>query len=156
MYGHHVHEAVKNAGETESGITIHYVNDQYDAGDIIFQAKCAVLPTDSADDIAAKVHELEYATSFRKSLNDSLRAPYIKRKFQPMSRNFLFTPISNATSRIRQRARVWLFPMESFNHPQDIILNILKHRRNRVLIRTRIKIQCSSKEMLGAISQHEL
>lgn len=61
MYGHHVHEAVKNAGETESGITIHYVNDQYDAGDIIFQAKCAVLPTDSADDIAAKVHELEYA-----------------------------------------------------------------------------------------------
>ena len=61
MYGHHVHEAVKNAGETESGITIHYVNDQYDAGDIIFQAKCAVLPTDSADDIAAKVHKLEYA-----------------------------------------------------------------------------------------------
>ncbi len=61
MYGHYVHEAVKNAGETESGITIHYVNEQYDAGDIIFQAKCAVLPTDSADDIAAKVHELEYA-----------------------------------------------------------------------------------------------
>ncbi|MBO7233926.1 MAG: phosphoribosylglycinamide formyltransferase [Paludibacteraceae bacterium] len=61
MYGHHVHEAVKNAGETESGITIHYVNEQYDAGDIIFQAKCPVLPHDNADDIAAKVHELEYA-----------------------------------------------------------------------------------------------
>ena len=60
MYGHHVHEAVKNAGETESGITIHYVNDQYDAGDIIFQAKCALLPTDTPDEIADKVHALEY------------------------------------------------------------------------------------------------
>jgi len=61
MYGHHVHEAVKNAGETESGITIHYVNELYDAGDIIFQAKCALLPTDSPEEIAAKVHALEYA-----------------------------------------------------------------------------------------------
>lgn len=61
MYGHHVHEAVKNAGESESGITIHYVNEHYDEGNIIFQAKCAIIPTDSPNDIAEKVHALEYA-----------------------------------------------------------------------------------------------
>lgn len=60
MYGHHVHEAVKNAGETETGITIHYINENYDEGNIIFQAKCPILPTDTPDEIAAKVHELEY------------------------------------------------------------------------------------------------
>ena len=60
MYGHHVHEAVIAAGEKESGITIQYVNDHYDQGAIIFQAKCPVLPTDTPDDLAARVHELEY------------------------------------------------------------------------------------------------
>lgn len=60
MYGHHVHEAVIAAGEKESGITIHYDNDHYDQGAIIFQAKCPVLPTDTPDDLAARVHELEY------------------------------------------------------------------------------------------------
>ena len=60
MYGHHVHEAVKASGDTESGITIHYVNSNYDEGNIIFQAKCPVLPTDTADMIADKVHALEY------------------------------------------------------------------------------------------------
>ena len=60
MYGHHVHEAVKASGDTESGITIHYVNSNYDEGNIIFQAKCPVLPNDSADLIAEKVHSLEY------------------------------------------------------------------------------------------------
>ena len=60
MYGPHVHEAVIAAGEKESGITIHYVNDHYDQGAIIFQAKCPVLPTDTPDDLAARVHELEY------------------------------------------------------------------------------------------------
>ena len=60
MYGHHVHEAVATSGDTESGITIHYVNAQYDEGNIIFQAKCPVLPTDSPDMIAEKVHALEY------------------------------------------------------------------------------------------------
>ena len=60
MYGHHVHEAVIAAGEKESGITIHYVNDHYDQGAIIFQAKCPVLPTDTPDDLAARVHALEY------------------------------------------------------------------------------------------------
>lgn len=60
MYGHHVHEAVKESGDTESGISIHYVNSNYDEGNIIFQAKCPVLPTDSPDMIAKKVHALEY------------------------------------------------------------------------------------------------
>jgi len=60
MYGQHVHQAVVDAGETESGITIHYVNGNYDEGNIIFQAKCPVLPTDTADTIAQKVHALEY------------------------------------------------------------------------------------------------
>ena len=60
MYGSHVHEAVVANKETESGITIHYVNEDYDEGQIIFQAKCEVLPTDTSKDVAAKVHELEY------------------------------------------------------------------------------------------------
>lgn len=60
MYGHFVHEAVVNAGETQSGITIHYVNEHYDEGDIIFQATCNVLPGDSPEDVAHKVHALEY------------------------------------------------------------------------------------------------
>ncbi|MEZ0542116.1 phosphoribosylglycinamide formyltransferase [Fibrella arboris] len=61
MYGHHVHEAVVGAGETESGITIHFVNERYDEGQIIFQAVCPVSPADSPDDVATKVHALEYA-----------------------------------------------------------------------------------------------
>jgi phosphoribosylglycinamide formyltransferase-1 len=60
MYGHHVHEAVAASGDTESGITIHYVNEHYDEGNIIFQAKCPVLHTDTPDTIAEKVHALEY------------------------------------------------------------------------------------------------
>ncbi|NDV46746.1 phosphoribosylglycinamide formyltransferase [Paludibacter sp. 221] len=60
MYGSHVHKAVKEAGEKQSGITIHYVNANYDEGNIIFQAKCTIDPTDTPADIAAKVHELEY------------------------------------------------------------------------------------------------
>lgn len=59
MWGHHVHEAVKAAGETESGITIHYVTPVCDSGEIIAQYKVALSPEDTADDIAAKVHELE-------------------------------------------------------------------------------------------------
>lgn len=60
MYGDHVHKAVKKAGEKETGITIHYVNEHYDEGNIIFQAKCPVSLTDSPEDIARKVHQLEY------------------------------------------------------------------------------------------------
>lgn len=59
MYGMHVHNAVVAQKETETGITIHYVNEHYDEGTIIFQAKCNVLPTDTAEDVAAKIHELE-------------------------------------------------------------------------------------------------
>ena len=60
MYGMKVHQAVVNAGEKESGITVHYVNSEYDKGDIIFQASCPVCETDSADILAEKVHALEY------------------------------------------------------------------------------------------------
>lgn len=61
MWGHHVHEAVKAAGDTETGITIHYVTPVCDGGEIIAQFRCPVSPTDTPDDIAAKVHELEMA-----------------------------------------------------------------------------------------------
>lgn len=60
MYGMHVHEAVVANGDKESGITIHYVNENLDEGAIIFQTKCEVLPTDTPEDVAGKVHELEY------------------------------------------------------------------------------------------------
>ena len=59
MYGKHVHEAVVKNKEHETGITIHYVNERYDEGAIIFQAKCDVRSSDLAEDIAAKIHELE-------------------------------------------------------------------------------------------------
>lgn len=59
MYGHYVHEAVKANCETETGITIHYVTEECDGGDIVFQSKVAVDPEDSPDAIGAKVHELE-------------------------------------------------------------------------------------------------
>lgn len=61
MYGMHVHEAVVAAGEKESGITIHYINENYDEGAVIFQATCPVLPTDTPEEVATKVHALEYA-----------------------------------------------------------------------------------------------
>jgi len=60
MYGHHVHEAVKTAGETETGMTIHFVNEHYDDGDIIFQARCPVAKEDSPEDIARNVLALEH------------------------------------------------------------------------------------------------
>ncbi|MBL7774350.1 MAG: phosphoribosylglycinamide formyltransferase [Saprospiraceae bacterium] len=60
MYGQHVHEAVKTAGETETGMTIHFVNEIYDSGDIIFQARCPVEPTDTPETIARKVLALEH------------------------------------------------------------------------------------------------
>jgi phosphoribosylglycinamide formyltransferase 1 len=60
MYGEKVHEAVIAKHEKVSGITIHYVNNRYDEGDIIFQARCAVTPEDTPDTLASKVHTLEY------------------------------------------------------------------------------------------------
>ena len=61
MYGDRVHRAVVEAGERESGITIHLIDEQYDRGTTVFQAKCPVLPDDTPDDVARKVHALEYA-----------------------------------------------------------------------------------------------
>jgi phosphoribosylglycinamide formyltransferase-1 len=60
MYGSRVQRAVIEAGESESGISIHYVNPEYDEGDIIFQARCDIEPGESPDSLAEKIHELEY------------------------------------------------------------------------------------------------
>jgi phosphoribosylglycinamide formyltransferase-1 len=60
MYGEKVHKAVIDNHESESGISIHYVNKSYDEGDIIFQARCKVEPSDTPDTLAARIHELEY------------------------------------------------------------------------------------------------
>lgn len=60
MYGMKVHEAVKAAEEKETGITIHEVNEHYDEGKTLFQARCTVEPSDSAEQIATKIHQLEY------------------------------------------------------------------------------------------------
>ena len=60
MYGMNVHKAVHKAGEIETGITIHYVNDRYDDGAIIFQAACKIEKTDSPEQIAEKVLALEH------------------------------------------------------------------------------------------------
>jgi phosphoribosylglycinamide formyltransferase 1 len=60
MYGMRVHEAVINSGDKESGITIHMVNDKYDEGQIIFQARCPVEPGDTPESLAQKIHVLEH------------------------------------------------------------------------------------------------
>jgi phosphoribosylglycinamide formyltransferase-1 len=60
MYGHHVHEAVVANKETESGITIHFVNEHYDEGTILLQKRVALLPADDAQTVASKVLELEH------------------------------------------------------------------------------------------------
>ena len=59
MYGHHVHEAVKAAGETETGMTVHWVSDKVDGGEIIAQFRTPISSTDTPEDIAAKEHVLE-------------------------------------------------------------------------------------------------
>jgi phosphoribosylglycinamide formyltransferase-1 len=60
MYGRFVHAAVIAAGEKESGITIHFVDEHYDHGDIIFQATCTVEPSDTPESLAARIHALEH------------------------------------------------------------------------------------------------
>ena len=60
MFGEHVHRAVIASGDKHSGITIQYVNEEYDKGDIIFQAQCPVLPSDTPETLAARIHQLEY------------------------------------------------------------------------------------------------
>lgn len=73
MYGDRVHEDVVACGDTESGITIHYVNEFFDNGDIIFQATCPVEPGDDAHAVAAKVHKLEYA-HFPRVIKETIEA----------------------------------------------------------------------------------
>jgi phosphoribosylglycinamide formyltransferase-1 len=60
MYGEIVHKSVLDSHDKKSGITIHYVNKLYDNGDIIFQARCKVDPSDTVSSLAEKVHALEY------------------------------------------------------------------------------------------------
>ena len=60
MYGMHVHEAVISSQAKESGITIHYVNKKYDAGQIIAQIKCTISEGETAESLAEKIHQLEY------------------------------------------------------------------------------------------------
>ena len=60
MYGMNVHRAVIKNGEKESGITIHYVSEKYDDGEIIFQAKCAIERNETPESLAKKIHTLEY------------------------------------------------------------------------------------------------
>ena len=73
MYGHFVHEAVHAAGEKESGITIHFVNEHYDEGEIVFQAKAPIAPTDGPSEIESKVRALEiehFAPTIERILNN--------------------------------------------------------------------------------------
>jgi phosphoribosylglycinamide formyltransferase-1 len=60
MYGGNVHAAVIAAGEKESGVTIHFVDEHYDNGDIIFQETCKVNPDDTPESLANKIHQLEH------------------------------------------------------------------------------------------------
>ena len=60
MYGMKVHEAVIREGRTKSGITVHLVDEEYDHGTTLFQAECPVLPGDTPDDLAARIHQLEH------------------------------------------------------------------------------------------------
>jgi phosphoribosylglycinamide formyltransferase-1 len=60
MFGKKVHEAVLASGDRQSGITIHFVNEKYDEGKIIFQQSIPIVPGETAETLAAKVHELEY------------------------------------------------------------------------------------------------
>ena len=74
MWGHHVHEAVKAAGETETGMTVHYVTPVCDSGEIIAQFRTPLSPDDTPDDIAAREHVLEmehFPAVVEKVLNDT-------------------------------------------------------------------------------------
>jgi len=72
MYGARVHEAIIEAGDKQSGITIHYVNKKYDEGQIIFQALVDIDSADTPDSLAAKIHELEY-THFPMVIEEVIR-----------------------------------------------------------------------------------
>lgn len=79
MYGHYVHEAIIAAGEKESGITIHFVNENYDEGAVIFQGKCLIENNESELSLAAKIHTLEH-THFPKVLEQLLQKEIINNK----------------------------------------------------------------------------
>ncbi len=81
MYGNAVHNAVITAGEKESGITIHYVDDKYDHGRIIFQAKCPIDENETAESLAQKIHKLEhryYPVTIDKLLDETNRNDLIE------------------------------------------------------------------------------
>ena len=61
MYGMKIHELIRSLNETETGITIHLINEKYDEGPILYQGRCQVASTDTPNDIANKVHQMEYA-----------------------------------------------------------------------------------------------
>ena len=73
MWGHHVHEAVKAAGETETGMTVHWVTPVCDAGEIIAQFRVPLSPDDTVDDIAEKEHQLEM-THFPKVVEEIIQS----------------------------------------------------------------------------------
>jgi phosphoribosylglycinamide formyltransferase-1 len=73
MYGMHVHEAVVAAGETESGCTVHLVNEHYDEGRILLQLRCPALPDDTPETLAARVLTLEHQ-AYVQALRDALNA----------------------------------------------------------------------------------
>jgi len=73
MYGSRVHEAVLNAGETESGATVHFVNERYDEGEIVVQFKCPVLKKDTPQTLAGRVLALEHGAYVR-ALKQLLRS----------------------------------------------------------------------------------
>ncbi len=75
MYGAHVHTAVIQNGEKESGITIHYVDEQYDNGAIIFQARCPVLSNDVPQSLAQRIHHLEHAY-FSKVIEETVQKTF--------------------------------------------------------------------------------
>lgn len=78
MYGHFVHEAVIAAGEPESGITIHFVDEQYDHGGTIFQAKCPVTPADTPESLAKKIHTLEHE-NFSRVIEQTILTQVVKK-----------------------------------------------------------------------------
>lgn len=74
MYGNFVHQAVIQAKDKESGISIHYVNDEYDSGAIIFQKSVSITPEDTPESLAKKIHELEYKW-FPKVIEELIKKP---------------------------------------------------------------------------------
>lgn len=76
MFGHHVHEAVKAAGEIETGMTVHWVSGKVDCGEIIAQFRTPITPDDTPDDIAAKEHVLEME-HFPQVIEEVLRKTFI-------------------------------------------------------------------------------